>query len=239
MKTKSFKDIIIFEDSDFIVINKPEHIASLDDRSSNISILSMAREYCQDASLCHRLDKETSGALIIAKNAEAYRHASMQFEHREVHKVYHALVDGIANFDMEEVSAPIKASSKGIVHINHQEGKAADTLLNTLKVFRHHTLVSAVPFTGRMHQIRIHLSMKGHPIVCDETYGGKPFYLSTYKRNYKLGKFEEEQSVIKRVALHAYSIGFFLLNKEEIFVEAPYPKDMRVVLKQAEKFSSY
>ena len=94
-----------------------------------------------------------------------------------------------------------------------------------------------MPVTGRMHQIRVHLSHKGYPIVGDPTYGGEDFYLSSYKRNYNLGKFDEEQPLIKRVALHAFAIQFEGLDGKEITVETKYPKDFRVLLKQMEKNS--
>src|SRR6476469_110324 len=96
----NFKDLIVFENDDFILINKPPYIATLDERNASardnsLSILRLAKAYSEDAQVCHRLDKETSGVLAIAKNPEAYRHLSMQFERRKVEKVYHAVVDGI------------------------------------------------------------------------------------------------------------------------------------------------
>jgi len=237
MKNVSFKELILFENDDVICVNKPPLISSLEDRNNAINMLSLAREYCEGASLCHRLDKETSGVLIIAKHPEAYRHIAIQFEARGIKKVYHAMVDGIADLKLKEISAPIKTMGNGLVKIDRMEGKEAVTIFNTIRAFKRHTLVGCMPYTGRMHQIRIHLSMLGYPITADEAYGGKPFYLSEYKRNFNLKKFTEEESIIKRVALHAYSIGFHLMNDEEVFVEAPYPKDFRTLLKQADKFS--
>ena len=96
MKYPNFKDLILFENNDYIVVNKPPFVASLDERggSGEVNILRLAKQYSDDAQVCHRLDKETSGAIIIATTPAAYRHASMQFERRKVNKVYHAIVDG-------------------------------------------------------------------------------------------------------------------------------------------------
>lgn len=239
MKPLDFKDLIIFENEDYIVINKPPYIASLDERQADNSqsILRMAKGYSEDAQLCHRLDKETSGVLAIAKNPEAYRHLSMQFEHRETVKRYHAVVNGVHNFQGESVYLPILALPKdGVVKIDRTKGKEAETLFFTLKAYRQYTIVECLPITGRMHQIRVHLMCLKAPIVSDPTYGGKPVYLSGLKRNFNLKKDTDEQPLMKRVALHAYSLTFQLLNGEEVKIEAPYPKDFEVLVKQLEKY---
>jgi 23S rRNA pseudouridine955/2504/2580 synthase len=236
----NFKDLIIFENDDYILINKPPHIASLDERQADNSqsILRLAKEYADDAQLCHRLDKETSGVLAIAKNPAAYRHLSMQFEHRQLEKRYHAVVNGTHDFEMISVYLPIAMKRDGtMVAIDRQKGKEADTIFNTMKVYRNHTLVECMPITGRMHQIRIHLVCLKAPIVCDPTYGGEIIYLSDLKRKFNLKKETEEQPLIKRVALHAHSLTFRLLNEEIIKIEAPYPKDFEVLVKQLDKFS--
>ncbi|WPP49030.1 RluA family pseudouridine synthase [Catalinimonas niigatensis] len=232
-----FKDLILFEDEDYLLINKPAFISTLDDRNDDLSIISMARDYVESAQVCHRLDKETSGALLIAKNPDAYRSASMQFEHRKVKKIYHAVCDGIHDFRELKVDLPIYATSKGVVKISKREGKEALTFINTLKAYRKYTLVECQPVTGRMHQIRIHLSSQGAPISGDEQYGGKPFFLSALKKNYNLKKDAEEQPLMKRVALHAQAFTFKLMNQEDVRVEAPYPKDFAVLIKQLEKLN--
>lgn len=235
MKQAEFRNWILFENEDYIIINKPPFISTLNDRNDKINIISLAKEYCPDAQVCHRLDKETSGALALSKHPDAYRHLSIQFENREVVKVYHAVVTGLHNFNEEMVDKPILPLSHGVVKIDKMNGKAAETIFNTLKTFRKHTLVECLPVTGRMHQIRIHLTSIGTPIVCDEQYGGEPIYVSALKKNFKLKKDTEELPLIKRVALHAYSLHFFGFKNEKISIVAPYPKDFGVLIKQLEK----
>lgn len=240
MKIPRFADLILFENDDVIVVNKPPFISSLDERGegSEINMLRMAKNYWDDAQICHRLDKETSGALIFAKNPDAYRAISMQFEHRQVKKVYHAVIDGTHVFDNLLVDLPILNTGKGSVSISRQEGKRAETWFQSLRYFKHYTLVECRPVTGRMHQIRIHLATQRASIAGDEMYKGKPVYLSALKRKYHLGKDQEEQPIMKRFALHAYEVTFKLLNGEELVITAPYPKDFETLLKLLNKFDS-
>ncbi|RZK48598.1 MAG: RNA pseudouridine synthase [Pedobacter sp.] len=240
VKYPNFKDLIIFEDDNYIVVNKPPFIASLDERNSNgeINILRLAKQYTEDAQVCHRIDKETSGALVIAKNPEAYRNLSIQFEKRKVNKLYHAVVEGQFSFDNLLVDLPILNDGNKNVSIDRMEGKRAETIFNTIKHFKHYTLVSAKPITGRMHQIRIHLATQRASITGDHMYKGSPVFLSSIKRNYRLTKGEEEQPIMKRFALHAKEISFLNLDGSTVNIEAPYPKDFATLIKLLEKFDA-
>ncbi|TRX56229.1 RluA family pseudouridine synthase [Fulvivirga sp. M361] len=229
-----FEDLVLWEDDDYVLINKPPFISTLEDRNSPMNILEMARQVIPDAQVGHRLDKETSGVLALAKNAEAYRHLSVQFEQRKVNKEYHALCDGIHDFKDFTVTDKILKLSNGSVRID-RAGKEARTIFNTLHAYKLHSLIRCQPITGRMHQIRIHLANNGASITGDPLYGGKPFYLSSIKRNYNLGKWEEELPLIKRHALHAHALSFKDLSGNEVAVKAEYPKDFRVVVKQLDK----
>jgi 23S rRNA pseudouridine955/2504/2580 synthase len=235
-KLLNFQDLIVFENDDYCLINKPPGISSIPERDvTRESIQSMAKETFEDPQLCHRLDKETSGVLAIAKHPAAYRHLSIQFEEREVEKLYHAVACGVHEFREKTVELPIYQSPRGGVRIDHQLGKFAETVFDTLEVYYKHTLVACKPATGRMHQIRIHLACLKAPIVCDETYGGTPVFLSDIKRKVNLKKFTEEEPIMKRVALHAYQLTFKGLDGQTIQVSAQYPKDMKALVSQLQK----
>lgn len=236
MKYPVFKDLILFENDDYIVINKPPFLATLEDRALNATnILKLARQYNPDVQVCHRLDKETSGALALAKNNEAYRHLSMQFEHREVKKLYHAVAWGVHNFEDLLVDRAIEPGLKGKAKLS-RSGKPAQTYFRILEKYSQHTLIACKPVTGRMHQIRLHLAYLGAPIVGDTLYGGENLYLSSLKRKFNLSKDTEEQPFIKRFALHSVQLSFTLLQGEEVTIEAPYPKDFQVLLKMLRQY---
>lgn len=236
MKNPKLQDMIIYEDDNILIINKPPFISSLDEREGgDINILRLAKSYHPDAQICHRLDKETSGAMIIAKNPETYRFISMQFEHRKVNKVYHAIVDGTHVFKDTYINHPILNAGKGNVIISKSEGKRAETHFNSLQFFKHYTLIEARPVTGRMHQIRIHLATQKASISGDSLYGGKPVFLSKIKRGYRINNIEEEQPIMKRFALHSYEVSFLISENEQKTFTAPYPKDFAVLHKLLEK----
>lgn len=230
----NIRDLILFEDENYFLVNKPPFLSTLADRNENIHLLALAKEYASDAQVCHRLDKDTSGVLAIAKNPEAYRHMSLQFEHREINKIYHAIADGIHNFSETLVDEPILKADDGVVKISRRDGKPAQTYFTTLQSFRFHTLIECRPVTGRMHQIRIHLATLDAPITGDDVYGGKPFFLSSVKRGFNLKKKTEEQPLMKRMALHAFALDFKDMSGAQLKVSAPYPKDLQALLRQLE-----
>lgn len=238
-KFPRFEDLIIHEDQNLIVINKPPFVASLDTREGGeVNILRQAKGYHKDAQICHRLDKETSGILLIAKNPETYRAVSMAFEHREVEKVYHAVIDGRHVFENQLVDLPILNQGNKNVVIDRYQGKPSETIFNSIRYFNHFTLVECRPITGRMHQIRIHLATQHAAIVGDHLYKGKPVYLSQIKkRGYSRSKDQEEWPIMKRFALHAKHIKF-KLDDHTYDLGADYPKDFAILLKQLERYDS-
>lgn len=238
-KFPKFSELIIHEDDNLIVINKPPFVASLDEREGGeVNILRLAKKYHADAQVCHRLDKDTSGVLLIAKNPETYRLVSIEFERRRVNKIYHAIIQGTHVFEDLLVDLPILNQGNKNVTIDRANGKHAITIFNSKTYFKHFTLVECKPVTGRMHQIRIHLATQHAAIVGDTMYKGKPVYLSQIKkRGFTLAKEEVELPIMKRFALHSKSVEFTIDGKHYAF-EADYPKDFATLLKQLEKFDS-
>lgn len=239
IKFPKFSEMIIHEDDNLIVINKPALMASLDEREGiEPNVLRLARRYHADIQVCHRLDKETSGLLLLAKNPETYRLVSIEFEKRRVNKIYHAIIEGIHDFDNQLVDLPILNQGNKNVSIDRARGKAAQTYFRSLQFFRDFTLVECRPITGRMHQIRIHLATQRASIVGDTLYRGRPVFLSDLKkRGFSLSKGREEQPIMKRFALHAHTLDL-QLDGQELHFEAPYPKDFAVLLKQLNKYNT-
>jgi len=237
MKNLILDDLVLFENDDLLIINKPSGISTLEDRHDNVNLLGLTRKKYPHIQTCHRLDKDTSGALIFAKNPESYRAISIQFEHRKVEKVYHTVVCGKSNFSNTEVNMPIVIRTSGLVYLDKLEGKPSTTYFTTLTNFSQWSLVECKPVTGRKHQIRIHLKYVQHPIVGDAEYGGTDIFLVDIKRKYSVSD-GEAKPIISRVALHARSISFTLPDGNPLTVEAPYPKDFSVLLKQLEKYAS-
>ena len=241
-KNGTFKDWILFEDKDYILINKPAGIASLKERgnSQKANLLDLARNYTSVAFLCHRIDKYTSGGLLFAKNEESLRNASVQFQRREVTKVYHALVHGVADLKDTTVDLPIWIDQRNRkVRIDKQNGKKSKTIFNTIKQYNDFSLIACTLESGRMHQIRIHLSHLSFPIVGDHLYGGKDVLLSDIKHKFNFNRTGEEQPIIKRFALHAFKLGFKNLKGEIMEFEIPYPKDFKVLEKMFSKYNTW
>ncbi len=236
MKKSNFSEWIIFEDEDLFFVNKPPHLSVLEDRSSPDNLLAMARLHWPDAQACHRIDKETSGLVIFAKNPETYREISILFETRKVEKIYHAVCMYSADFQDFLIDLPIVISSKGKAKISKKEGKSSQTTINTLEAFKHFTLLECKPLTGRLHQIRVHLAAVNHPLAADTLYGGELPYLSPLKKKFKMAKDKEETPMINRVALHAYSLSFTLQKKYTAI--APYPRDIDAFVKILKKYDT-
>ncbi|MDI9356777.1 MAG: RluA family pseudouridine synthase [Chitinophagaceae bacterium] len=233
----NWKDFIIFENENFVVINKPPFIASIPERNKKeVSMLEIGREYFLDLQAAHRIDKVTSGILVFTKNNESYKHIAGQFERREVKKIYHAVVNGIHKFEKKKVDIPLLIHSNGFVQMS-KEGKSSITILQTLYAYKFHTLLECEPITGRLHQIRIHCAASEAPICGDSLYGGQDCLLSQIKKRYKSSPDEEEKPLIRRTALHASKITFMDRDGEEINVEAPYPKDFKALIYQLEKYA--
>ncbi len=237
MKRFNFKASIVFENDNYIAICKPAGISSLHERLGNaLSVFEEAKKYNEALQLCHRLDKETSGVLLLSKHSAAYAHAAKSFEKRKVKKVYHAVADGTHGFRDLEINLPLITTRSGRSAVNSLKGKPSTTVFNSIENFNHYTLVECEPVTGRQHQIRIHLATQNAAIAADTVYGGKQPFLSRLKRDFSISEEKDETPMINRFALHAYSLKFDDSDGSTLEIVADYPKDMAVFLKLLRKY---
>src|SRR5688500_7057593 len=205
------KSEILFENESLVAVNKPSGILSVPDRykPEKFSIANWILSTYPEARPLHRIDYETSGALLFCIRPEAFGWYSDQFEKRQVSKTYIAIVEGRMQENEGLIDQPLYTQSTGKVIIS-KRGKESQTQWKATEKFLHHSLIEAIPLTGRTHQIRVHLSSIGHPILGDVTYGSSgPLYLSALKgrHRYRLGKDEEsERPLLSRTALHAFKI---------------------------------
>lgn len=234
---------ILFENDDFVVVNKPAGLLSIPDRFDKmIPCLSriMEQQYGK-IFVVHRLDKDTSGVIVLAKNENTHRFLSQKFQNREVDKFYTALAAGRIWEKEGKIDAPIAAESgKGGRMKTVKKGMEALTSFEVMENFGLYTLLRLQLFTGRTHQIRVHLQSIGHPVAMDALYGsGEPFFLSSIKRKYRKGKYqEEEKPLMNRQALHASELRFTDEKGQKHEFIAPLPKDFKAVLHQLRKHAA-
>ncbi len=237
---KSKNGSIIFEDESIIVIDKPPRLLVLPDRynQSLPNLYHMLKEEFGEIFVVHRIDKETSGVIVFAKNADAHTALNSQFEDKRVEKTYRTIVVGTPGGTEGKIDAPISESQNhpGVMKVDLKRGKPSVTNYKVVERFDGYALVAVEPESGRMHQIRIHLASAGLPVMCDKIYGdGKPFFLSQVKTRYF--SEGEEKPLLSRTALHAESISLFHPTKNErVSFAAELPKDMRSVLNYLRKF---
>ena len=225
-----------------IAVNKPSGWLSIPDRhdSEIPSIKNWLEKKYPDIFVIHRIDRDTSGLLLFAKNEKAHRHYNQLFEQRLVKKIYVGLVNG-ALADIEGIiSQPIEQhpTVSGKMRIG-RNGKPSITHFKVLERFRGYTLIEFNLETGRTHQIRVHMQNMGHALVCDSLYGmSDPLLLSNIKKKFKLSKeVEAERPLLDRLALHAFSIQMKGQDGTTVNIEAPLSKDLEVALIQLRKFA--
>ncbi len=231
---------ILVENEAFIGVNKPAGLLTIPDRyNPNLPALSkLLEQKYGKIYIVHRLDKDTSGVLLFAKNKTAHQFYSQKFQDRKIDKFYKGLVVGRIWDQEGEINTPIAAQSgKGGRMKTAKKGMEARTKFEVIDSFGLYTLLKLQLFTGRTHQIRVHLQSIGHPIAMDRLYGSAdPFYLSSIKRKYRVGKYqEEERPLMSRQALHASSLHFTDEKGQKHEINAPLPKDFKAVLYQLEK----
>jgi len=240
---KGIGSITIFENDDFIVLNKPSGMLSIPDRTqSQPSLKDYLIEKMGGIFTVHRLDKDTSGVIVFAKNETTHKYLSHQFEDRSTQKIYHGLVAGKPERPAGIIDEAIAEhySKNGTMMINAQ-GKPSVTEYAMLEQFKSYSWMQFHILTGRTHQIRVHMKHLGHPIACDELYGdAKPILLSSFKKKFNLSKLEdEERPILSRLALHAAELSFTDPDKNMQTFEAPLPKDLKALLQQLRKWNAY
>ena len=232
---------VIYSDDDIVVLNKKSGLLIAADRYDADAPrldLSAEKEFGRLYAV-HRIDKDTSGLVIYARNPESHRALSMQFENREVQKTYHCLVNGHPLWNDLHVDLKLQpdGDARHRTVVSNRYGKPSVTDFHLFGNCGPYSWIEAKPHTGRTHQIRVHLQANNLAIVCDPLYSGnqKPVRLSDLKRNWN-GNEEEERPLLNRLALHAYSLKIkHPKTNEEMTFTAPYPKDMEAVRKQLAK----
>ncbi|SEL06605.1 ribosomal large subunit pseudouridine synthase C [Colwellia chukchiensis] len=226
---------ILFEDDRLIVINKPSGMAVHGGSGLSFGLIEALRALRPDArmlELVHRLDRDTSGCLVVAKKRSALRHLHEQLRNKTVQKYYHALVKGRWSSKLTRVTDALKKndlkSGERVVVVDNINGKAAETRYKVIQHYKNASLVRAFPVTGRTHQIRVHCQTKGHAIACDAKYGHEDFD-------------QEMKSLgLKRLFLHAASIEFtHPLSEQRIKVEAPLEPSLEKLLKKLTKATAH
>jgi RluA family pseudouridine synthase len=208
---------IIHQDKQIIVVNKPAGLSVLPegwDKDAPYLQKTLEEKFGR-IWVVHRLDKVTSGVIVFARTAEAHRHLNGQFERREIEKRYHAIVEGVPEWDEYTAKHSLhpNVGRKHRTVVDRHRGKRSVTAFKLIKSWQARAWLEAQPKTGRTHQIRVHLSALGYPILADTLYGA------------------ENCAWITRPALHAHRITFIhpSTNKEQTFL-APYPQDFADLL---------
>ncbi|MEO8961420.1 MAG: RluA family pseudouridine synthase [Ginsengibacter sp.] len=234
------KASIIFENDDFVSVNKEAGMLTIPDRydDKQPSLYKILTQRYGKVFIVHRLDRDTSGLILFAKNEPAHKYLSQLFEQRNIQKKYLGIVRGSMADKKGSVNEPIAEHpvKKGVMTIS-KKGKPSITDYEVLEDYGIYSLVQFDIQSGRTHQIRVHTQSLGHPIICDTVYGdGKPILLSSFKKKYKLSQHDlEERPIMRRLGLHSHSLHFKDSHRNEFSQEAPLPKDMKALLQQLKK----
>jgi len=221
-RIQEFLTSIIYEDDDYILVNKDPELSVHSGTKNQFGLIDIARANFPllDLDLCHRIDKSTSGCVLIAKNKLFLRHFNKQLKSNKVKKIYEAILVGVLEKDIK-IQSKIDTSTKQHHHkvTESIDGKKAVSMFKILKKFKSFTHVEVHISTGRMHQIRVQSSNFNHPIVNDKKYG-----------LFDLNKFIYSKTSIGRLALHAKSISFIDLNNQVVFYEAPKNNEFDILI---------
>ncbi|WP_417446486.1 23S rRNA pseudouridine(955/2504/2580) synthase RluC [Kangiella sp.] len=223
---QDLENAILYEDKRLIVLNKPHGMAVHGGSGMSFGVIEALRALRPEApflELVHRLDRDTSGCLLIAKKRSTLRFLHEQLQKKLMSKQYWALVEGKWPAKLKHIDYPLAKnhlkSGERVVRVT-ENGKPSLTSFSVVKVFKNFSLVSAEPVTGRTHQIRVHAQQAGHPLVGDPKYG-----------NDEVTEQFKRQGLSGRLFLHAYSLTFKVTPDDKaIKVEAPLPADLQKTL---------
>ena len=173
----------------------------------------------------------------MQKRLIAHQYLSVIFQERQVEKIYYGIVWGHPAASSGVIDLPMfEHPGKNGTMVVNRKGKPASTGYEVLENFGKYSFMKFNLFTGRTHQIRLHMKETGHPILCDPLYGdGKPFLVSSLKKNYNHSGFEDEKPILSRLALHSAKLSFKNQEGKSFTLEAEMPKDMRALLSQMRK----
>jgi 23S rRNA pseudouridine1911/1915/1917 synthase len=237
---------IVYEDDSIVVLDKAAGMIVHPGKGNYRGTLAGALQFHFDRlsdsagrlrpGIVHRLDRDTSGLLVIAKDNAVHHRLSGQFERREVTKEYFALAHGEFDLDRDEISAAIrinpKKREKMVVSADTEHARPAETFYEVDARFRGFTAVRLFPKTGRTHQLRVHLQHIGHPIVADRLYGGGAHLRLSDVAGVPAGSLAAgDRVLIARQALHARRLAFrHPQSGKALEFEAPLPDDIRETL---------
>ena len=228
---------VLFQDIALLVINKPAGLATLPDgyNPSLPHVKSVLEPEYGRLWIVHRLDKDTSGVLLLARSAVAHRHLNTQFEQHQVSKVYHAILLGNPEWKSKIIDLPLRVDGdrQHRTIIDAAGGKPAVTRFKVLERFKDYSLVEAIPETGRTHQIRAHLSALGFNIIGDKLYGRKPAKLVGANISEDLSESQLSLQLTVGIGLHAKSLEVtHPLSGERVKFKAPYSEQFVAILQQ-------
>ncbi len=238
---------IIYEDDHILAINKhtgiichPSHGAQRGTIANALAHYSSALSHGTDPfrpGIVHRLDKNTTGVMIVAKSDEAHWRLGLQFERRTVQKTYLGVVEGVPQLDEDIIDKPLAAHPRikdryivpGLA-TRKDVFKNAVTRYKVVRRFRGFAVVEMYPKTGRTHQLRVHMSFIGHPMFGDTTYGGHPF------SEFDLAGAGSTEPLIAHQSLHAFRLSFIHpITEKPLTIEAPVPDNIRYIIELLER----
>jgi len=233
---------LLCQDADVLAVNKPAGLPTIPGRGNETSLIEILRERVAGTGvrLVHRIDRDTSGVVILARHLEAQRGLVRAFARREVEKEYWAIIPGTPAERSGRIDAPIQPHPRHKERMRvHPKGRPAVTEWKVMESWAGDSLLRCRPLTGRRHQLRVHLAHAGMPLAVDPVYGsGEGLYLSRLKPGYKPSRTHPEYPLIGRLSLHARSIRLAHPRSGEPFsATAEPPKDFRATINQLRRLA--